>query len=271
MLNVINGGKHARRSTDIQEFMIVPAKDKGFLESLEMASNVFHALAQILSNKGYSTAVGDEGGYAPNLSGGTEEALGLIEQAVQKSGYRLGIEVSLALDVAASELRHDNNYNFAKESRQFTSDELISWYEQLLAQHPIVSLEDGLAEDDWPGWQKLSNVLGSKIQIVSDDLTVTNTELLKKAIREKAANAILIKPNQIGTLTETINAVQMAKQAGWRTIISHRSGETEDTTIAHLAVGLDAGQIKTGSFSRSERVAKFNELIRIWQDIASTN
>lgn len=263
MLNILNGGKHAAGSTDIQEFMIIPTGATTFDQAMLMASSIYHALGKVLKEAGYGTTVGDEGGYAPAVKGGSEEALELIGKAIAKAGYTLGKEVSLALDVASSELIEDGVYNFAREGNRYTSDELIKKYADLAEKFSIVSIEDGLAEDDWSGWEAQTAALGDKIQLVGDDLLVTNTKLLEKAIKTKAANAILIKPNQIGTLSETIDAVQMAKKAGWNTVISHRSGETEDATIAHIAVGLNAGQIKTGSFSRSDRTAKYNELIRI--------
>ena len=269
MLNILNGGRHAAGSTDIQEFMIIPVGADSFSEAMRMAGDVFHSLAGVLSAAGYATTVGDEGGYAPAVKGGTEEALAHIRSAVEKAGFAFGEEVVLALDIAASELADSQGYNFARARRHYTTDELIAWYEELPGQYPIVSIEDGLSENDWQGWCKLNQTLGGRLQLVGDDLLVTNTKLLEKAIQENAANAILIKPNQIGTLTETMNAVRRAQQAGWRTIVSHRSGETEDTTIAHLAVGLNAGQIKTGSFSRSERLAKYNELIRIAETLPS--
>ncbi len=263
MLNIFNGGQHASGSTDIQEFMIIPIGADNFTSALRMASEIFHTLGKVLKEHGYSTTVGDEGGYAPSVKGGTDEALHLIEEAIDKAGYVAGRDVGLAIDVAASELEKDSQYNFARAGVQFNSDELIDSYGELSKKHSILSIEDGLSETDWSGWHHLQETLGDQIQIVGDDLFVTNSKLLQKGIDEGSANAILIKPNQIGSLTETIRTVQMAQAAGWRTIVSHRSGETEDTTIAHLAVGLNVGQIKTGSFSRSERIAKYNELIRI--------
>ncbi|HUC90199.1 MAG TPA: phosphopyruvate hydratase [Patescibacteria group bacterium] len=267
MLNILNGGKHAEGSTDIQEFMVMPIGAASFQNAMQMASEIYHSLGKVLREKGYATTVGDEGGYAPNVKGGSVEALELIETAVTNAGYALGKDVALALDVASSELMEGDKYNFAREGVVYTTDELISRYEELAGKYPLVSIEDGLGEADWDGWKKLTERLGSKLQLVGDDLLVTNTKLLKRAIDEKAANAILIKPNQIGTLSETIDAVQMAKKAGWNTVMSHRSGETEDATIAHLAVGLSTGQIKTGSFSRSDRIAKYNELLRIEEQL----
>ncbi len=270
MCNILNGGAHAAHSTDIQEFMIIPKGAETIDTALQMCSETFHALHKVLDKHGYATTVGDEGGYAPNLKGGTKEALELISDAIQVAGYKLGDDISFALDVAASELKNGEVYNFAVENKKYSASELIDWYSELCADFPIVSIEDGLAEDDWAGWQELNQKLGHKIQLVGDDLLVTNTHLLNKAIEQKACNAILIKPNQIGTLSETIEAVVTAQKAGWRTIVSHRSGETEDNTIAHLAVGLNSGQIKTGSFSRSERLAKYNELLRIAEIVPHT-
>ncbi len=263
MMNILNGGRHAASSTDIQEFMIIPVGANDMSEAIRMGSEVFHTLGQQLKAAGYATTVGDEGGYAPSLKNGTVEALDAIMSAIQAAGYEPGKDVALGVDVAASELAKDNQYDFSHEERRFSSSELVDWYVALANKYPLISLEDGLGEDDWPGWQHLTDKLGAKLQLVADDLTVTNTRLLGQAIEQHSANAVLIKPNQIGTLTETIEAVQMAQAAGWRTVISHRSGETEDTTIAHLAVGLSSGQIKTGSLSRSERIAKYNELLRI--------
>jgi len=267
MLNILNGGKHAAGSTDIQEFMVMPLGARDFAHAMQMASEIYHTLGKVLAAKGYTTTVGDEGGYAPSVSGGSQEALELIEEAVSKAGYTMGTDVKLALDVASSELVENGDYNFAREGKTFTSSELIDFYRDLADKFPLVSIEDGLGEDDWDGWKQLTEQLGGSLQLVGDDLLVTNTKLLEKAIAERAANAILIKPNQIGTLTETIKAVQMAKEAGWNTVMSHRSGETEDATIAHLAVGLNTGQIKTGSFSRSDRIAKYNELLRISESL----
>lgn len=263
LCNILNGGKHASGSTDIQEFMIVPVGTRHIEQALQMCSEVFHALGDILEKKGYSTTVGDEGGYAPSLEKGTTEALDLMTAAVHQAGFQPGKDIAFALDVAASELQNNHGYGFRQEGEQFTTNELIDWYKELLSQYPIISIEDGLGEDDWEGWQRLQANVGDHCQLVGDDLLVTNTHLIQKAIQTDACNAVLIKPNQIGTLTETIEAVSEAQKHGWHTIISHRSGETEDTTIAHLAVGLNAGQIKTGSFSRSERMAKYNELLRI--------
>lgn len=263
MMNIMNGGKHAAGSSDVQEYMIMPLGANNFGDAIRMGVEVFHSLAKVLKNAGYGTTVGDEGGFAPRVKNGNREPLELIAKAVENAGYRLGDEIALALDVASSEFYENGMYNLATEQKVVSADELMAWYEQMAGEFPIISIEDGLAEDDWHGWQQLTAKLGDKIQLVGDDLLVTNTNLLQKAIEEKAANAILIKPNQIGSLTETIQAVKMAQQAGWNTVMSHRSGETEDTTIAHLAVGLNCGQIKTGSLSRTDRVAKYNELLRI--------
>lgn len=263
MLNILNGGKHAEGSTDIQEFMIMPVGATSFAQAMQIASEIYHSLGKLLHEKGFATTVGDEGGYAPAVQGGSNEALELIDEAITKAGYQLGQDVVLALDVASSELADETGYNFAREGVHYTTEELVNRYGELAQKYPLVSIEDGLAENDWDGWELLTQRLGATVQLVGDDLLVTNTKLLQKAIDQKAANAILIKPNQIGTLSETIQAVQMAKAAGWNTVMSHRSGETEDATIAHLAVGLNTGQIKTGSFSRSDRIAKYNELIRI--------
>ncbi len=263
MMNIINGGQHAAFATDIQEFMIMPVGAKNFSDCLRMGSEVFHHLAKVLKANGYETTVGDEGGYAPRVKNGNAEALELITQAVQNAGYTVGEDIVFALDVAASELVHDGKYLLKAENKEFSNKEMVDWLAQLVEKYPIVSIEDGLGESDWEGWELLTKKLGNKIQLVGDDNLVTNMKFLKKAINEKAGNAILIKLNQIGTLTETIQCIVMAKGAGWKSVVSHRSGETEDTTIAHLAVGLSTGQIKTGSLSRTDRVAKYNELLRI--------
>lgn len=267
MMNIINGGKHAAGSTDIQEFMIMPVGARSFSHCLQIGAEIFHALGKVLSSKGYGTTVGDEGGYAPAVKNGNAEALQLIGEAVEKAGYTLGEDVVLALDVASTELMTDDVYGLKTEDKWLASSEMIDFYTELIEKFPIKSIEDGLGEDDWAGWQLLTEKLGDKVQLVGDDLLVTNTAFLKRAIDEKAANAILIKVNQIGTLSETIEAVTMAHEAGWKAVISHRSGETEDTTIAHLAVGLGTGQIKTGSLSRTDRVAKYNELLRIEEEL----
>lgn len=263
MMNIINGGAHAAFSSDIQEFMIMPVGAEKFSDCIRIGSEIFHSLKKVIGSKGYATTVGDEGGFAPSLKDGNEEALQLIEEAVVKAGYKLGKDVVLALDVAASEFYENGNYNLKADNKNLSSQEMIEWLVGLREKYPIISIEDGLDENDWQNWAKLTTKIGNNTQLVGDDLLVTNTSILKRAIEEKSANAILIKPNQIGTLTQTIDAVIMAQKAGWNTIISHRSGETEDTTIAHIAVGLGAGQIKTGSLSRTDRVAKYNELLRI--------
>ncbi len=263
MMNIINGGKHAAGSTDIQEFMIMPVGALIFRQCIQMGAEIFQTLGKVLHDKGYSTTVGDEGGYAPAVRNGNAEAIELIAEAVAKAGYKLGEDVALALDVASSELVQDGKYVLATENKSLTVPEMIQFYTDLSAKYPIISIEDGLAEGDWNGWQQLTATLGYKLQLVGDDIFVTNTNFLRRGINEKSANAILIKVNQIGTLSETIDAVKMAQAAGWKTVMSHRSGETEDTTIAHLAVGLNCGQIKTGSLSRTDRVAKYNELLRI--------
>jgi len=270
MMNIINGGKHAAGSTDIQEFMIMPIGAKDFTHCIQMGAEIFQALGKVLQSKGYGTTVGDEGGYAPAVKNGNAEALELISEAVAKAGYTLGEDVVLALDVASSELLEDGLYVLNTEGKKLTSEEMSAFYKDLAARFPIVSIEDGLGEDDWVGWKTLTTELGDSLQLVGDDLLVTNTEFLKRGIEEKSANSILVKVNQIGSLTETIAAVKMAQDAGWTAVISHRSGETEDTTIAHLAVGLNTGQIKTGSLSRTDRVAKYNELLRIEEELGDT-
>lgn len=264
MMNIINGGEHADNNIDIQEFMIQPVGAKSIKEAVRTGAEIFHHLAKVLHNKGMSTAVGDEGGFAPNL-GSNAEALACIKEAVGNAGYELGKDVTLALDCAASEFynKETGRYELKGENRSFTSQEFAHYLEQLAQSYPIVSIEDGLDESDWEGWAYLTKLLGDKIQLVGDDLFVTNTRILKEGIDKGIANSILIKFNQIGTLTETIEAVKMAKDAGYTAVISHRSGETEDSTIADLAVGLATGQIKTGSMSRSDRMAKYNQLIRI--------
>jgi len=267
MMNIINGGKHAAGSTDIQEFMVMPIGAKSFSHCIQMGAEIFHALGKVLASRGYGTTVGDEGGYAPAVKNGNAEALELIGEAVQKAGYTLGNDVVLALDVASSELLEEGAYQLKTEGKRLDSQEMIAFYSQLIEAFPIASIEDGLGEDDWEGWKALTAAVGDRLQLVGDDLLVTNTSFLERGISQKAANAILIKVNQIGTLSETINAVTMAHQAGWKAVISHRSGETEDTTIAHLAVGLGTGQIKTGSLSRTDRVAKYNELLRIEEEL----
>ncbi len=269
MMNIINGGKHANFVTDIQEYMILPVGAKNFSQCLEMGTNIFLELGEILKKHGYSTNVGDEGGYAPLLNLGNQEPLELIAEAVEKSGYKLGKDIYFALDLAASEFFKDGTYNLKSENKILTSEQMIGWLVELTQKFPIISLEDGLDQSDWPAWKTLTEKLGDKIQIVGDDLFVTNIKFLDRGIKEESANAILIKLNQIGTLTETIQAVEMAHKANWKAIISHRSGETEDTTIAHLSVGLATGQIKSGSLCRSERVCKYNELLRIEEQMSN--
>lgn len=263
MMNIINGGKHAEDSTDIQEFMIMPVGAKTFSEALRMGTEVFHHLAKVLSKKGYKTTVGDEGGFAPSVVNGNKEAIDLIIEAVEDSNHEIGKDIVLALDVAASELFENEMYHLRTENKKLTSEQMVDWLSELCDKYPIVSIEDALDQNDWNGWKKLTEKIGDKVQLVGDDLFVTNIEFLGRGIEEKSANSILIKLNQIGTLTETIQAIKMADKANWNSVISHRSGETEDTTIAHLAVAANAGQIKTGSLSRTDRVAKYNELLRI--------
>ena len=262
MMNILNGGEHADNNVDIQEFMVMPVGAPNFKEALRMGAEVFHNLKSVLQSKGLNTAVGDEGGFAPNLSS-NEEALETIVEAITKAGYEAGKDVYLALDVASTEMYEDGKYNFKGEGVVRTTDELIAYYETLVNKYPIISIEDGLAEDDWDGWKKLTEVLGEKIQLVGDDLFVTNVERLEKGINTNTSNSILIKLNQIGTITETLDAIELAKRHGYTAVVSHRSGETEDTTIADLAVATNAGQIKTGSASRTDRIAKYNQLLRI--------
>ena len=267
MMNVLNGGKHADNNVDIQEFLVLPVGADSFAEGLRIGVEVFHSLKSVLKSKGLSTSVGDEGGFAPNLSS-NEEAIQVIVQAIEKAGYTPGKEVYLGLDLAATELYKDGQYQFPGEGVTRSREQMIEYLSGLVDRYPIISIEDGMAEDDWEGWSALTSALGSKIQIVGDDLFVTNTERLARGIREGSANSILIKVNQIGTLSETLAAIEMAKRAGWTTVISHRSGETEDTTIADIAVATNAGQIKTGAPSRTDRVAKYNQLLRIEEDLA---
>lgn len=264
MMNVMNGGAHAGWATDIQEYMIMPVGAKDIFEAVQMGAETFHSLAKVLKLKNYPTTVGDEGGYAPKVKEGNEEPLQLISEAIKLAGYELGKDIAFASDPASSEFyTEDGKYDFKANDKVLTSEEMVSFYEDLVSKYPFTSIEDGLAENDWDGWKLLTEKLGNKIQLVGDDLMVTNVELLQKSIDLGVANAILIKPNQIGSLTETINAVKLAQNNGYNTVMSHRSGETEDVTIAHLAVGLGCGQIKTGSLSRTDRVAKYNELMRI--------
>ena len=267
LVNILNGGKHAVDSTDFQEFMVAPLGAPSFREALRWAAETFHALGAILHDRGLATTVGDEGGYAPSL-GSNEDAIAAVLEAIERAGYRPGEQVAIALDPAATELYADGSYVLAREGRTLDGAEMIAFWADWAERYPIVSLEDGLAEDDWATWTQLTERLGERVQLVGDDLLVTSTARLERAIRERAANSILVKLNQIGTLTETVEAVEMAQHAGWTAIISHRSGETEDTTIADLVVALNCGQIKTGSTSRSERIAKYNRLLRIEEELA---
>lgn len=263
MMNILNGGRHADNNVDIQEFMIIPVEATSFREALRMGTEVFHSLKNVLKAKGYSTAVGDEGGFAPSLSS-NEEALDVIMEAIIKAGYDPGEEILLALDVAASEMYKDNTYSMYKSTQESRSvDQMVKWYVELCEKYPIISIEDGMAENDWTGWGILTEAIGDEIQLVGDDLFVTNPRFLSEGIEKSVANSILIKLNQIGTLTETMNTISLAQQFGYNPVISHRSGETEDTFIADLAVATNAGQIKTGSLSRTDRMAKYNQLLRI--------
>lgn len=266
MMNIINGGEHADNNVDIQEFMVQPVGAKSFSEGLRMGTEIFHHLKAVLKARGLSTAVGDEGGFAPNLAS-NEDALKVISEAVANAGYKLGTDVTLALDCAASEFYEDGKYNLSGEGQVFTAEGFADYLKGLTERYPIISIEDGLDESDWAGWKILTDKIGEKTQLVGDDLFVTNTKILKEGIDKKIANSILIKFNQIGTLTETLEAIQMAKAAGYTAVISHRSGETEDSTIAELAVGTSAGQIKTGSLCRSDRVSKYNQLLRIEEQL----
>ena len=270
MMNILNGGKHADNNVDLQEFMIIPANAKTFAEALRMGAEIFHALKSVLHKKGYNTAVGDEGGFAPNLKS-NDEAIEVILEAIGKATYTPGKDVFLALDPASSEFFEKGNYVFGKSDKSVkTPAQMVQFYENWVRQYPIVSIEDGMAESDWDGWKLMTDTLGKKIQLVGDDLFVTNTTFLKKGIDMGVANSILVKVNQIGTLTETLDAIEMAKRAGYTCVISHRSGETEDATIADIAVATNAGQIKTGSASRTDRIAKYNQLIRIEEELGDT-
>ena len=269
MMNVINGGAHANNSLDMQEFMIMPVGAPSFHEALRYGAEVFHALKGILHDRGLPTTVGDEGGFAPNVAN-HEAALQLIVQAIEKAGYKPGEQVAIAIDPASSEFYKDGKYHLEGEGLVLSSEEMVALYDNWLGKYPIVSIEDGLAEQDWDGWKVLNARLGKKVQLVGDDVFVTNTSILKNGIADKLANSILIKVNQIGTLTETFAAIEMAKRAGWTAVVSHRSGETEDTTIADIAVATNAGQIKTGSLSRSDRIAKYNQLLRIEENLGET-
>ena len=272
MMNILNGGKHSDNNLSLQEFMIMPVGDIPFKERLRIGTEVYHNLKKVLKQKGHTVAVGDEGGFAPNLAS-EEEALDCIVEAIQKAGYKPGIDVAIALDVASTEMFEEakkiekDGYYFWKTGEFKTKDEMISYLENLVAKYPIISIEDGLAEEDWEGWKTLTQRLGQRIQLVGDDLFVTNTQRLQKGINLKVANSILIKPNQIGTLTETLDTIELAKKNGYKTVISHRSGETEDTTIADLAVAVNAGQIKTGAPCRTDRVAKYNRLLNIENEL----
>ena len=274
MMNILNGGAHADSAVDLQEFMIQPVGAKSFQEAMRMGAEIFHHLGKILKANGDSTNVGNEGGYAPSKIQGTEGALALISEAVKAAGYELGKDITFALDAASSEFCKEVNgkyeYHFKREGGVVrTTDEMIKWYEELISKYPIVSIEDGLGEDDWDGWVKLTKAIGDRVQIVGDDLFVTNTERLRKGIELGAGNSILIKLNQIGSLTETLDAIEMAKRAGYTAVVSHRSGETEDATIADVAIATNAGQIKTGSTSRTDRMAKYNQLLRIEEELGS--
>ena len=266
MMNILNGGEHADNNVDIQEFMIMPVGAPNFREALRMGAEVYHSLKAVLKGRGLNTAIGDEGGFAPNLSS-NEEALKVIIEAIEKAGYKPGEDIFLAMDVASSEIYQDGKYNLAGEGITKTAAEMVAFYEELVAKYPIISIEDGMAEDDWEGWKLLTEKLGDKIQLVGDDLFVTNTKRLKMGIDQDIANSILIKVNQIGTLTETFETIEMAKRAGYTCVISHRSGETEDATIADIAVAVNAGQIKTGAPTRSDRIAKYNQLLRIEEEL----
>lgn len=266
MMNILNGGKHADNNVDLQEFMVMPCGASSFSEALRMSAEVYHALKGILKSKGLATAVGDEGGFAPDLAS-NEDAIKVIMEAIEKAGYKAGEEIFIALDPASSEFFEDGKYNLAGEGRVLTPEEMANYYVELCDKYPIISIEDGMAEEDWEGWKHITEKLGNKIQLVGDDLFVTNTKRLEMGIDRGVANSILIKLNQIGTLTETINAIEMAARAGYTAVVSHRSGETEDTTVADLVVAMNAGQIKTGAPARSERVAKYNQLLRIEEEL----
>ncbi len=269
MMNILNGGKHADNNVDIQEFMIMPVGAASFSEALRMGTEVYHALKAVLKEKSLATAIGDEGGFAPNLNSNADALLAIVD-AIQRAGYQPGEQVALAIDVAATELYQDRVYYLQGEGLKKNSAEMVEYYENLVKQYPIVSIEDGLAEDDWEGWRLLTERLGDKIQLIGDDLFVTNPSRLAKGIKEKCANSILIKLNQIGTLTETLDCIEMAKRAGYTAVISHRSGETEDVTLTHVAVATNAGMLKTGAPARTERVAKYNELLRIEEELGET-
>lgn len=266
MMNILNGGKHADNNVDLQEFMVMPAGARSFSEALRMGAEVYHALKGILKAKGLDTAVGDEGGFAPNLSS-NEEAIKIIIEAIEAAGYTPGKDAFIALDPASSEFYEDGKYNLAGEGKILSAKEMVDYYEELVNKYPIISIEDGMAEEDWDGWKEITERLGKRIQLVGDDLFVTNTQRLKTGIEKGVANSVLIKLNQIGTITETLNTIEMAERAGYTAVVSHRSGETEDTTIADLVVAVNAGQIKTGAPARTERVAKYNQLLRIEEEL----
>ncbi|NLL53287.1 MAG: phosphopyruvate hydratase [Peptococcaceae bacterium] len=270
MMNILNGGKHADNNVDIQEFMIMPIGAESFSEAMRMGTEIYHTLKKVLQGKGLATAIGDEGGFAPNLSSNAE-ALEVIVTAIEKAGYKPGEEVSLAIDVAATEMYKDGVYVLEGEGLSKSADEMIEYYADLCRKFPILSIEDGLAEEDWSGWRKLTDRLGNQIQLVGDDLFVTNPERLTRGIEAKCANSILIKLNQIGTLTETLDAIEIAKRAGYTTVISHRSGETEDVSLAHVAVAVNSGQLKTGAPARTDRLVKYNELLRIEEELGLTS
>ena len=270
MMNILNGGKHADNNVDIQEFMIMPIGAESFSEAMRMGTEIYHTLKKVLQGKGLATAIGDEGGFAPNLSSNAE-ALEVIVTAIEKAGYKPGVEVSLAIDVAATEMYKDGVYVLEGEGLSKSADEMIEYYADLCGKFPILSIEDGLAEEDWSGWRKLTDRLGNQIQLVGDDLFVTNPERLTRGIEAKCANSILIKLNQIGTLTETLDAIEIAKRAGYTTVISHRSGETEDVSLAHVAVAVNSGQLKTGAPARTDRLVKYNELLRIEEELGLTS
>ena len=269
MMNILNGGKHAANSTDLQEFMIMPVGAPSFHEALRWGAEVYHALKTVLQSRDYNTNVGDEGGFAPSLASNAE-AVEVILAAIEKAGYRAGQDIFIALDPAATELYEDGRYHLAREGRVLTGDEMIDFYVDWVEKYPIISIEDGLAEDDWEHWSRLTERLGDRVQIVGDDLLVTNAARIRRAIEEKAANSLLTKVNQIGTLTEAMAAVATAQRAGWTAIVSHRSGETEDVTIADLSVALNTGQIKTGAPARTDRLAKYNQLLRIEEQLGDT-